>query len=82
MTTQKNLQKTPFASSPAASNGTGTPSTESYCSQTARKYVADIAGAYWLLDEIALIQPYNKRLAAEGFQLYFINNVIHLPSEY
>ena len=86
------------------------------------KYVADTAGAYWLLDEIAIIQPYNKRLAAEGFQLwklsvrpdqtatltcedgnnntvftkeieytdfpldeiqlYFINNVIHLPSEY
>jgi hypothetical protein len=86
------------------------------------KYVADTAGAYWLLDEIAIIQPYNKRVAAEGFQLwkltvrpdhsatlscgdgnghivftkeieytdfpldeialYFVNNVIHLPSEY
>ena len=23
------------------------------------KYVADTAGAYWLLDEIALIQPYD-----------------------
>ena len=86
------------------------------------KYVADAAGAYWLLDEIAIIQPYDKRVAAEEFQLwklvvrpdhtatltcddgngnivftkeiaftdfplpeiklYFVNNVIHLPSEY
>jgi len=86
------------------------------------KKIADTAGAYWLLDEIAIIQPYNKLLAAEGFQLwklsvrpdqtatllcedgngkklftkeieytdfpldeitlYFVNNVIHLPSEY
>jgi hypothetical protein len=34
------------------------------------KYVADQAGAYWLLDEIALIQPYNKRVAAEAFQFW------------
>jgi len=34
------------------------------------KYVADTAGAYWLLDEIALIQPYNKRVAAEEFQVW------------
>ena len=34
------------------------------------KYVADTAGAYWLLDEIALIQPHNKRVAAEGFQVW------------
>lgn len=86
------------------------------------KYVADTGGAYWLLDEIAIIQPYDKAVAAEGFQLwklkvredrtatltcedgngntvftkeieytdfpldeitlYFVNNVIHLPSEY
>jgi hypothetical protein len=30
------------------------------------KYVADMAGAYWLLDEIAIIQPYDKRVAAEA----------------
>src|SRR5882757_828930 len=29
------------------------------------KYVADQAGAYWLLDEIALIQHYDKHIAAE-----------------
>src|ERR1019366_19872 len=86
------------------------------------KHVADAGGAYWLLDEIALIQPYDKAVAAEEFQcwklqvradhtatlscedgngntvftkeieftdfpadeitLYFVNNVIHLPSEY
>ena len=34
------------------------------------KYVADHGGAYWLLDEIALIQPYDKAVAAEEFQLW------------
>jgi len=34
------------------------------------KYVADTGGAYWLLDEIALIQPYDKRVAAEEFQVW------------
>ena len=34
------------------------------------KHVADCGGAYWLLDEIATIQPYNKRVAAEGFQVW------------
>jgi hypothetical protein len=34
------------------------------------KYVADAGGAYWLLDEIALIQPYEKAVAAEGFQVW------------
>ena len=34
------------------------------------KYVADTAGAYWLLDEIALIQPHDKRVAAEAFQVW------------
>ena len=32
------------------------------------KYVADHGSAYWLLDEIALIQPYDKRVTAEEFQ--------------
>ncbi len=34
------------------------------------KYVADTAGAYWLLDEIAIIQPYNKKVAGEAFQVW------------
>jgi hypothetical protein len=34
------------------------------------KYVADHAGAYWLLDEIAIIQPNDKRVAAEEFQVW------------
>jgi hypothetical protein len=34
------------------------------------KYVADTAGAYWLLDEIALIQPHDKGVAAEEFQFW------------
>jgi len=34
------------------------------------KYVADTGGAYWLLDEIALAQRHNKRVAGEEFQLW------------
>lgn len=34
------------------------------------KYLADRAGAYWLLDEIAIIQPCDKRVAAEEFQVW------------
>ncbi len=34
------------------------------------RYVADEGGAYWLLDEIAIIQPYDKRIAAEPFQVW------------
>jgi len=39
------------------------------------KYVADTAGAYWLLDEIALVQSFNKRVAAEAFQIWKL--VVH-----
>jgi hypothetical protein len=51
------------------------------------KHVAEHGGAYWLLDEIAIIQPYNKKIEYTDFPLdeitlYFANNVIHLPSEY
>ena len=34
------------------------------------KHVSDYGGAYWLLDEIALNQRYNSRVAAEGFQVW------------
>jgi hypothetical protein len=34
------------------------------------KYVADEGGAYWLLDEIALAQRYEKAVAAESFQVW------------
>jgi len=34
------------------------------------KYVADQAGAYWLLDEIALAQRGSNCVAAEAFQLW------------
>ena len=36
------------------------------------KYVADAAGAYWLIDEIAIIQPHNKAVAAEDFQVWVL----------
>lgn len=34
------------------------------------KYVADAAGAHWLLDEITFTQVDNKQVAAEDFQLW------------
>jgi hypothetical protein len=34
------------------------------------KYVADSAGAYWLLDEIALAQRFEAAVKGEGFQLW------------
>ena len=34
------------------------------------KYIADRAGAYWLLDEIALAQRHIKEVAAEEFQVW------------
>ncbi len=34
------------------------------------QHVAEHGGAYWLLDEIAIIQPYNKAVAAEEFQVW------------
>ena len=37
------------------------------------KHVADRVGAYWLLDEIALTQLYDKRVRAEGFQVWKLN---------
>jgi hypothetical protein len=34
------------------------------------KHVADTGGAYWLLDEIALAQRFNKKVADEPFQVW------------
>jgi hypothetical protein len=34
------------------------------------KHVADTAGAYWLLDEIALAQRYESAVHAEAFQVW------------
>ena len=34
------------------------------------KYVADEAGAYWLIDEIALAQKYEPKVRAEEFQVW------------
>lgn len=34
------------------------------------KYVADMGGAYWLLDEIALAQRHKQAVAAQEFQLW------------
>lgn len=37
------------------------------------KHVADHGGAYWLLDEIALAQKYEKAVAGEEFQVWKLN---------
>jgi hypothetical protein len=34
------------------------------------KHVADAGGAYWLLDEIALAQRFEKAVAAQEFQVW------------
>jgi hypothetical protein len=34
------------------------------------QFLAERGGAYWLLDEIAIIQPYDKAVAAEEFQVW------------
>jgi hypothetical protein len=34
------------------------------------RFLADRAGAYWLLDEIAIVQPHDPRVAAEEFQVW------------
>jgi hypothetical protein len=34
------------------------------------QHVAAAGGAYWLLDEISLIQPYDARVGAEEFQVW------------
>jgi hypothetical protein len=34
------------------------------------QYMAEHGGAYWLLDEIAIIQPHNKAVSAEEFQVW------------
>jgi hypothetical protein len=34
------------------------------------QYVAEHGQAYWLLDEIALIQPYDANVSAEEFQVW------------
>jgi len=39
------------------------------------RFLAEQGGAYWLLDEIAIIQPYDVRVAAEEFQVWKL--VVH-----
>ena len=53
--------------SPAAKRSTATPSVARWSSPKAH-HVAEAGGGFWLLDEIALIQSYDARIAAEGVQ--------------
>jgi hypothetical protein len=45
------------------------------------KYVADHAGAHWLLDEIALSQIRKSCVGAEGFQVWKLNVNIDMSAE-
>lgn len=44
------------------------------------KFLADRAGAYWLLDEIALCQRYEGTVAAEPFQLWTLTVNVDLTA--
>jgi hypothetical protein len=37
------------------------------------RHIAEHGEAYWLLDEIALIQPHDQNVAAEEFQVWTLN---------
>lgn len=37
------------------------------------KYLAEVAGAYWLIDEIALNNKFKRKLQAEEFQVWTLN---------
>jgi len=63
-------QERPRASSGGARTGIGTGSTAMFSTPTACITSAEHGGAHWLLDEIAIIQPYNKAVAAEEFQVW------------
>lgn len=45
------------------------------------KYVADRANAYWLLDEIAMIQMFNKQIANKRFQVWKLQVAHDLSAE-
>lgn len=48
------------------------------------KYVAETGGAYWLLDEIALAQRFNKKVSVQEFQVWKLrvtNNTATLTVE-
>ena len=44
------------------------------------RYVAEYGEADWLLDEIAIIQPYNKAVAAEKFQVWKLTVRLTAPA--
>lgn len=44
-----------------------------FCYTDGVKYIAERAGAYWLIDEIAFAQVNEVNLAMEGFQLWVLS---------
>ena len=70
--TTKTLNPTDLAQFAGSENWYRHPINRSVLYTDGAKNVAETAGAYWLLDEIALIQRHDKRLAAEEFQVWIL----------
>jgi hypothetical protein len=70
MTTTKTLTKEDLAQFTGSENWYRHGLVRSVLYSDGAQYLADAGGAYWLLDEIALAQRHNKRVAGEEFQLW------------
>src|ERR1022692_3546577 len=68
--TTKTLSKSELAQFTGSDNWYRHPINRNVLYTDGSQHVAEHGGAYWLLDEIAIIQPYNKRVAAEEFQVW------------
>jgi hypothetical protein len=68
--TTKTLSKSHLAQFTGSENWYGHGINRNVLYTDGAQHVAEHAGAHWLLDEIAIIQPYNKAVAAEEFQVW------------
>lgn len=73
MTTTKTLNKSELKQFTGSENWYRHPINRAVLYTDGAKYVAEAGGAYWLLDEIALIQPYEKRVSEEEFQVWTLS---------
>ena len=68
--TTKTLSKTDLAQFTGSENWYRHGITRKILYTDGTQHVAEHGGAYWLLDESAIIQPFNKAVAAEEFQVW------------
>jgi hypothetical protein len=68
--TTKTLSKSDLAQFNGSDNWYRHPINRNVLYTDGAQHVAEHGGAYWLLDEIAIIQPYNKVVAGEEFQVW------------